>query len=262
MSAPPLAIERPSPDVAVVHLQRPAQLNALDDRLIAELTVAAEQLGQEAGLKAIVLTGGAQMFCAGMDLSAFDVAHGEADSSVLRQAIEPGRRLIEAWAQVPQITVAAVEGGAVGGGFGLTLACDWRVFAQDAWGYVPEVKLGLTYGWGLLPRLASLVGPARAKWIATLCRKHPCAELQQWGLVEQVAPSGQALEVALALARDVAAWPARAVQAIKRTVDAGDQALFSTVSHSDVDDMLACLLDEEGARVRARTLGARAGKAP
>lgn len=258
MSAPPLAIERPSPAVAVVRLQRPAQLNALDGGLIAELTAAAEQLGQEAGLKAIVLTGGRQMFSAGVDLSTFDGLGVGTDEGAMRQAIEPGRRLIEAWSELPQITLAAVEGGAVGGGFGLTLACDWRVYAEDAWGYVPEVKLGLTYGWGLLPRLTALVGPARAKWIATLCRKHPCAELQQWGLVEQVAPPGQALELALALAREVAALPAMAVQRVKRTVDAGNQALFGAVSHSDVDDMIACLADEEGARVRAQTLAVQA----
>lgn len=262
MSQPPLsplAIEQPEPGIAVVSLQREAKLNALDATLMAELTAAAEHMRDEAGLKAVVLTGGRRMFSAGVDLDTFELASTGTDEAAARQAIEPGRRLIEAWAELPMVTIAAVEGGAVGGGFGPTLACDWRVYAQDAWASVPEVKLGLTYGWGLLPRLAALVGPSRAKWMATLCRRHPCAELQQWGLVDKAALPGEALPTALALAREVAALPGLALRQVKRAVDADTQALFSAASHRDVDDMLAGLADVEGTRVRERTLRELAG---
>ncbi len=252
----PLSIERPVPGVAVVRLQREAKRNALDVSLMDALTAVAHGLADEPGLKAVVLTGGPSMFSAGVDVSVFDGVSAALDVVALRRMIAPGQRMIEAWGRMPQLTIAAVEGGAVGGGLGLVLACDWRVFAQDAWACVPEVKLGLTYGWGLLPRLSALVGPAKAKWMATLCRTHGCAELQQWGLVEQVAPPGQALACALALAQEVAALPAVAVQRVKKTVDAHSQTLLAAVTHSDAEEMMICLADAEGARIRALTLAA------
>jgi enoyl-CoA hydratase/carnithine racemase len=263
MTTPLVEIERPSPQIAIVRMKREDKLNALNDELIEGLTDAAQTLREDAAVKAVVVTGGTRVFSAGADIGTFDAIGKEPDVNRVRRAIQRGVRMAETWESLPAITIAAVEGGAVGGGFGLALACDWRVFARSAYGYVPEVRLGLNYGWGTLQRLSALAGPARAKWIAVLCRKHGAQELADWNIVEQVAEPGQALESAMQLAREVAELPALAAQIIKQSVNAHSTALARASSHADMDHMLVCLTDPEGQRARSgftQTIGRRAAR--
>lgn len=260
MNSSVVDIERIQPAVALVRMKREEKLNALNDGLIQGLLDAAETLRDDATVKVIVVTGGLKVFSAGADISVFDAIGKETDVNRVRRATQKGARMAELWQSLPAITIAAVEGGAVGGGFGLALACDWRVFARDAWAYVPEVKLGLNYGWGTLPRLSVLAGPARAKWISILCRKHGAEDLAAWNIAEHVAEPGQALDSALALANEVAALPALAAQIIKQSVNAYSLALAKTASHGDMDDMLLCLTDEEGRRARAAVTAAITGR--
>ncbi|GIT49080.1 MAG: hypothetical protein Ct9H300mP14_10080 [Gammaproteobacteria bacterium] len=89
----------------------------------------------------------------------------------IRRRFYRGVRLCQAWEDLPQITIAAAEGMMVGAGCALGLACDWRVLASDAYLFVPEVQVGLNLQWGALPRLVTLVGPARAKEICLLGEK-------------------------------------------------------------------------------------------
>lgn len=240
--------------IAVVQLSREHRLNALDDALIGELASVAEQLRDDASLRAVVLTGGTRVFSAGADFTTFDKVKGEADVNRVRRMLARGGRMVEAWQSLPMLTVAAVEGGAVGGGFGLTLACDWRVFARDGYAYVPEARLGLNYGWGALPRLTALAGPARAKWIGVLCQRHAAAQLQEWGIADVVAEKGQALEAAIRLAREVAAFPTLPTQLIKRAVNAYSQALASAASYGDMEEMLVCMTDADGDLARATAI--------
>ena len=91
---------------------------------------------------------------------------------------------------MPQITIAAMEKLAVGAGVAIALACDWRVLGRSAYLYVPEVKIGLNLQWGALPRLITLVGPARAKRITIMCEKMPASQALEWGLVDELAEDG------------------------------------------------------------------------
>src|SRR3546814_7775520 len=95
---------------------------------------------------------------------------------------------------MPQITVAAIEGMAVGAGVALPLALDWRVMGREAFLYVPEVKIGINLQWGALPRLVTLVGPARAKRICILCERMGSAHALDWGLVDELADDGKVVE--------------------------------------------------------------------
>ena len=104
-------------------------------------------------------------------MKAVDSWPSETDDLKRRYRAYGGVRLCKAWESMPQITIAAMEKLAVGAGVAIALACDWRVLARDAYLYVPEVKIGLNLQWGALPRLISLVGPARAKRITIMCEK-------------------------------------------------------------------------------------------
>nr|MBF0684183.1 enoyl-CoA hydratase/isomerase family protein [Pseudomonas sp.] len=253
MSASLVAVEYPQPEIAVVHMRREEKMNALNDELIQGLTDVGEQLMDDATVKAVILTGGKRVFSAGADVSTFDGIDQETNVNRVRRMTQKGVRMADLWQNLPAVTIAAVEGGAVGGGLGMALSCDWRVFSRDAWGYVPEVRLGLNYGWGTLAKLSALAGPARAKWISILCRRHPAAELFDWGVVEHVSEPGKALDEALVLAREVAGLPALAPQMIKRSVNAYAFALAKSSTYADMDDMLVCMTDEEGRRAREQT---------
>ncbi len=228
-------VERDGP-IATVTFDRHKNLNAFDGKLILELTDVARSFHDDLDTRAVVLTGSRNYFSAGADIEDL-AARNATESSDMekRQVYFRGVRLCEAWEAMPQITVAAMERLAVGAGVALPLACDWRVMGESCYLYVPEAKIGLNLQWGALPRLVNLVGPARAKRICILCEKMDAATALNWGLVEEIAPDGEALEAALALAGAAAEMPPVAVTMIKEAVNATATALNRAVSFADAD---------------------------
>lgn len=220
---------------AVVTFDRGERLNAFNQRLIRHLTDAARSLEQQHDVQTVVLTGTQQSFSAGMDLD--DEMWNMPDATDLerRDTYYTGVRLCAAWERLPQVTIAAIDGMAVGAGVALSLACDWRVVAEDAFLYVPEVKVGINLQWGALPRLISLVGPAKAKRICLLCEKYSADQALAWGLSDKTAPPGGAVAAALELAGDVNAQPDVAVRMIKEAVNATSNALHRATSFADAD---------------------------
>jgi enoyl-CoA hydratase/carnithine racemase len=247
-----VTVERGGP-IATVTFDRHKNLNAFDGQLILELTDVARSFHDDLETRAVVLTGSKDYFSAGADLE--DMA-GRNDPTVSdlekRQTFFRGVRLCEAWEAMPQITIAAMERLAVGAGVALPLACDWRVLGESCYLYVPEVKIGLNLQWGALPRLINLVGPARAKRICILCEKMDAKTALEWGLAEEVAPDGQAVEKALELARAAAEMPPIATRMIKEAVNATAAALNRTASFADADQsqLTATTADARSARDR------------
>jgi enoyl-CoA hydratase/carnithine racemase len=230
-----VTIKRMGP-VALVTFDRHKNLNAFDSQLILELTDVARSFHDDLETRAVVLTGSKDYFSAGADLQ--DLAgRNDPNTSDLekRQSFFRGVRLCEAWESMPQITIAAMERLAVGAGVALPLACDWRVMGASCYLYVPEVKIGLNLQWGALPRLINLVGPARAKRICILCERMDAKTALDWGLVEEIAPDGQAADKAMELARAVAEMPPIATQMVKQAVNATAAALNRIASFADAD---------------------------
>ena len=246
-------VQRTGPDdaVAIVAIDRPERRNALNGEVIHGLTQAFEALRDDVSCKAVILTGKGGFFSAGADLTTFDGVGAETDPNRTLRSLAAGGRLCHLLENLPQITVPAIEGGAVGGGLGLAVSCDWRVMASTAFAYVPEVRLGLNYGWNTLPRLTRLVGPAHAKTMAVLCRRHGAAECEAWGLADRVTEAGGALAGALGLAEEGCALPRMAAQTVKRQVNSYATALGENVSFADMELMLVCMNDPEGTQARA-----------
>lgn len=247
-------------EVAVVTLNRPAQKNAITDEIILGLTEAARRFHDDAGTKVIILRGEGGFFSAGADVSTFSTIEGESDVNAVRRATHKGGRLCSEWESLPQLTIAAIDGGAVGGGLSLAMACDWRVMADDSWVYVPEARLGLIYGWNTVPRLTRLIGPARTKMLSILCRRHTAAECEKWGLADVVADDTTAYDAAIALARETCTIPRLAAQMIKRSTNTAANALSAATSYADMDDMLVCMTDPEGNAARERFISNLKGK--
>ena len=244
--------------LAVVRLHRPASRNALSLALMRELLATARALGERTDVDVVLLSGDDTCFSAGADLR--DPGRwGDGDASLVerREVASLGYRMCRAWEQMQPITIAAIEGYAVGGGLALVLACDWRVMAEDAFVSLPEIALGIPLTWGTLGRLTALVGPARAKRLTILCERLAARDALAIGLVDEVAPKGQALAVARALAARTLAMPPASVRMSKETIDACATALHHAAGHMAHDQLLLAATTPESQAARKAALDRR-----
>ena len=168
--------------VAEVRLNRPAARNALSLSLMQQLIDAAAHFRKSTQVQAVIVAGAETYFSAGADLA--DPARAESRGATRmeqRQIARLGPDMCAAWEELEQVTIAAVEGYCIGGAAALAVALDFRIAGEGAYFRLPEIALGMNMSWRTLPRLASLVGPSRAKRFAIFCE--PCAadEALAWG---------------------------------------------------------------------------------
>jgi len=194
-------------------------LNLLNSGVVADLSECADEIRGDSSVGAVVVSGaGERAFSAGGDITEFPkVLKGKDAKQFWRQNRFP----MEKFAALPQPTIAAINGLAYGGGAELTLVCDLRVASETAKFCLPEIKIGLFPDGGGTQRLPRLVGASRAKEMMFLGEPISAEEAFRIGLVDRIVPAGQALPVALALARRLANMPAAALRFIKRAVDEG-----------------------------------------
>jgi enoyl-CoA hydratase len=194
--------------VLVITLNRPEAMNAINGALSNGLWSAVQELNDDPGLTAGVLTGAGRGFCAGMDLKAF--ARGE--------DIGPMMTFVQRGADKPLI--GAIEGFALAGGLELALSCDLLVAARGSRFGIPEAGVGLFAAAGGLLRLPSRVGYGKAMEMAITADPITAEEATEVGLVARLTDQGGALEGALALAERVARNAPLAVAASKQLVKA------------------------------------------
>lgn len=181
--------------VAILSVERPEALNALNADLLFELGVAFELAEADLEVRALIITGSGRAFVAGADISALNKL---ADNFAGREASLAGQDVMNSLAALPFPTIAAVNGFALGGGLELALAADLRVASKDAKLGLPEVGLGLIPGYGGTQRLPRLIGQGRALDLIMTGRHVGAEEALQLGLVNRVAEN--ALEAAEELA--------------------------------------------------------------
>ena len=202
--------------VATVLLQRPP-MNALCLQMQREIKAAAEELAVRSDVGAVVLYGGPKVFAAGADIKEMS---GMTYQDMLKASVGL-QDAFTAVARIPQPTIAAVTGYALGGGCELALCCDMRIAADDARLGQPEILLGIIPGAGGTQRLPRLVGVSRAKELVFTGRHVDAAEALTIGLVNRVVPADEVYSSALELARRLAKGPALALRAAKEAIDRG-----------------------------------------
>lgn len=207
-----IELSRPAPGVALLRLNRPEVLNALNLALRRALASQVSVLDTDPSVRAIVLAGGSKAFCAGADLHEY--AEATPEEIVLREM----DRLWGAIAHCRKPIVAAVRGHALGGGCELALHADLVVAGASARFGQPEVLLGLMPGGGATQRLARTIGKARAMQMLLLADPLPALKALEWGLVNEVVADEQVEPQALEIAGRIAALPALAVRFIKEAV--------------------------------------------
>ena len=244
-----------------VRLNRPQTRNAFSLELMRSLTKTAQQLRDEPGVRAVILCAAGPHFSAGMDLAEVQKSDAIKLSLAERRTLAAlGERMCQAWQDIPAMTIGAIEGHCIGGGAALAAALDWRVIGSSAWFWLPEIALGLPLGWGALPRLVSLLGPARAKRFIILGERLQGQQALDFGLAEYLVPDGQAEAEALKLAQRVVDLPEVAVTMSKQAVNASANALSHLASHMVSDQLALALASEEALAARARFASNKRGQ--
>ncbi|MET0187372.1 MAG: enoyl-CoA hydratase/isomerase family protein [Pseudonocardia sediminis] len=234
-------VTTPREGVALVTMDRPAKLNAMDPTFFRELTGICADLGHDDGVRAAVLTGAGRAFSAGGDIDSFHDLDG--DTVRVRAHL---RRVYDAFCAVERCAVpviGAVNGIAHGGGTELTLACDVALAGESATFAFREPTVGLTPGWGIV-RGPQVMGRGWTRLLALTGRVIDAATAERAGLVQEVVPDDELLARALDLASETAALPPLAVQVgkafVNRDTDAGfaesieaTALLFTTAEHRD-----------------------------
>jgi enoyl-CoA hydratase/carnithine racemase len=199
--------------VGVVRLERPPA-NAIDHQMGLELQAAFHEAGERDDVGAIVVWGGPKIFAAGADIKAM-ADFGPEEIRPVVAALGDALDLLEV---MPKISIAAINGFALGGGFELALAADLRYLAADGKVGQPEIGLGVIPGAGGTQRLAHLVGPGRARDLVYSGRQVGAEEALRLGLVERVAPPEEVFATAVADARSFADGPREALAAAKASI--------------------------------------------
>jgi enoyl-CoA hydratase/carnithine racemase len=217
-----LLIERPSNDIAVLRLNRPQVRNALNLDLRTRLADEITRFGADPEIRCLIVTGSDLAFAAGADIG--EMA-GAGPVEVMARNVQKYWRAIT---EGPKPLIAAVEGFALGGGLELALCADIIVAGEGAKLGLPEVKVGILPGGGGTQKLARLIGSKRAMLLLMTGRMFSAAEALSMGVISEVAPTGQALARALAIAQEIAALPPISIMQIKEIVNAGLNAPLDT----------------------------------
>lgn len=203
---------------AVLTINRPEALNALNSQVLSDLKEALDELKKEADLRCLIINGaGPKSFVAGADIgemSTMNPKKGEAFGIA-------GNKVMSQVASFPCPVIAAVNGYALGGGFELALACDLRLASEKARFAFPETGLGITPGFGGTQRLARLVGPALASELIFTGRTVKADEALAKGMVSQVCAPEELLDKAQELADTIAGRAPIAIRQAKKAIRGG-----------------------------------------
>ena len=213
MKEQPVLVDRQG-RVGLITLNRPEQLNALNDALMDALGTALLAFDRDDAIGAIIITGTAKAFAAGADIAVM------ADWTYMD--VYQGDFITRNWETIRRVrkpVIAAVAGFAMGGGCELALACDLIIAGESAKFALPEIKLAMLPGAGGTQRLPRAIGRAKAMDMCLSARMLDANEADRYGLVSRVVPDAQLLEQTLALAAKIAGYSLPALMAIKESVN-------------------------------------------
>ena len=211
--------------LAVLTLNRPFRRNALSREMLVSLRDALVDLKDDTQVTVVTLTGAGSSFCSGVDISAEGRrTFYQPPQQIERLYQENGQDVVRALHSLPQVTIAAVNGPAVGWGACLTTCCDFRLLAREAFFRIPEIGFGMYYDVGCLYGLLALIGPALAKRLTMLGDDIDAAEALRIGLADRVVPAADLMSAADEMARSLLQRDPVTVRNAKRQIHAASVA--------------------------------------
>jgi enoyl-CoA hydratase len=210
--------------VAHLVLAAPETFNALTPAHWQAMAAHLERLLTGADARALVLSAQGRHFCAGLDLAAFEAGLMGEGSAAARirtyHVVERMQRMVNALADLPIPTIAAIQGACVGGGLDIATACDVRYGSADAFFCIQEINIGIVADMGTLQRLPKLIPPGVVREYAYSGRRMPAARARELGLLnETFADRDACVAAALALAREIASKAPSVVWGSKKALD-------------------------------------------
>jgi enoyl-CoA hydratase len=211
--------------IATIELYRPQKMNSLNVEMRHELEACLKELANDPNIRAVVITGGDEIFCAGADISEI------AGTSSAEEAYKHAREfqiLFDRLESLPQPVIGAVSGYALGGGCELALACDFCIASETAKFGLPEIKIGAFPGGGGTQRLPRAIGIAKAKEMILLGDPINAEQALAAGLVLKVVPKDRLMVEVRSFAAKIAALPRLALQASKMLINKSQEIDLAT----------------------------------
>jgi len=220
--------------ICYVRLNRPHSLNALNSDLLIDIKNFSNSLTNDLKTRVVIFTGNGKNFSSGADLK--EKVEYSSKMDAWRKNV--GKPTIKSILDIPQITIAAVNGYCLGGAACIATACDFRIGASNSKVGYPEINLGINLNWLGLPLAVRLIGPAKAKRMVIGGNNESAEDLLKWGFYDQVCKPKELLSAAEEMAKLYAAKPPLAAQMIKRSVNFLTYSDDESTMHMDYDQTL------------------------
>lgn len=228
--------------IATIKFNRPKALNALNIKLLDELSLALDEIADNSDIRVLVLTGaGDKAFIAGADIKHL------ATLNALQAKVfaKKGQGVINKISSLPIPAIAAVNGFALGGGMEMALSCDFIYASESASLGLPETNLGLIPGFGGTQRLSRLIGTNQAKELIYTGKIIPASQAQAMGVVNQVCPAESLMDEVTAVARMICAKGKVSLRAAKEAINTGLNTDLATGLKIEQDAFALCMTSED-----------------
>jgi len=246
-----LRVEK-SDAIATLYLNRPSQRNSLTTELMDELRALTDELRNDQATRAVIVTGAGKAFSVGADVEMLKRIGESSTPEQTRAEIVNWRETFDALEQLPQITLAAINGLAYGGGVVLALACDFRIASTHAIFGLPEIKLGMVLALGGTQRLTRLIGVSAAKELILRGRNVTAYDAQRIGLVHRIAEPGELLSLARSWGDRSLTYSPRALALAKDLINRSFDRDANTSAEAETDAQVELLHSPEfSARLKA-----------
>lgn len=222
-------------EIAIITLNRPQVLNAMNKQLWLDIERALEMALEDKGIRVVIFTGTGRAFSTGADLKDSKGRSLTDYRDYLVHLQEISRRII----RYPKPTIAAVNGFALGSGYELALACDIRIAAEGAKFGSPEARVSSSVTGGAMRLVQDLVGPGKARELLFTCEYIDGKEAERIGLVNKAVPDEQLMEETLAMARKIAANSLFSINLIKKGLNMATEVSLEALMDYEVEACLA-----------------------
>lgn len=241
----PVLLESTQGGIALLVLNRPERMNALNNDLATALNETLSRIATDDSVRVVVITGAGRAFCAGGDLGVIGKGREANNSKELEPILRAGMAAVLKIRTMPQPVLAAVNGAAAGAGMNVALAADIRISAEEAMFGQNFAKVGLFPDYGGTYFLPELVGPSKAAEMFYSGEMIDAQTALRLNLVNKVVPAAQLESEVTMLAQKIASGPPLAIRAVKKVLFADQKAALERALETEVEHQMKCFASED-----------------